>query len=525
MLKLVVGILISLPMVVQANSGADDLLKSLGGGKTALSAGQGVDLSDPFLGMFYAEVMTAKDLSYNARQWANMILAKKYRDAAHLWSSLEFPDSFEPSAKAAYLYCLWKINLPQTFVSHWLRFLKDQDFARSRILVGLEQLLLPAMSQWIDKNPVLLTQEQKKFLGSIDLRKHPSLLTLRAVSMERSGLKAEKILSLLPMNHPLRLSLAKTVTLGYVKKGELGKAAGILKKHLEPALEAKGSPVLLADHYLTIARLLYQGGQLDGAQTYYEKIPNSTPQFVKAREELLWVLLRKGDTEKLRGEVKSLSLPVFAKTFNPELHVVRAVSNIKFCYYGNVKNDLDLFFKENKTWASKIDGALAQSAPPRALEPDLFSLRAEKIVAAQDKEKKELQKLSKESITAVLPAVGPQKHWTLAMKELSRTHDLSLKARDAEYRRQWKNLHRQLAEAIKKMKFVRVELMSQVRRYSKLKKQPGKLVAANKLPKGGITTKSSDLSFPTDNVFWPDEMFRMRAAAQNRCLKLAKDLK
>ncbi len=80
--------------------------------------------------------------------------------------------------------------------------------------------------------------------------------------------------------------------------------------------------------------------------------------------------------------------------------------------------------------------------------------------------------------------------------------------------------HRQatLKEAIRKMQFVKIELMTQVRSLSSeatpvnLPPQPQRLSAAAELKEKG------DQTFPFDGVGWADELFHLRSTAQARCL-------
>src|SRR5699024_6961811 len=124
---------------------------------------------------------------------------------------------------------------------------------------------------------------------------------------------------------------------------DLAGAGAVLKRDLEPTLDMNGDPKALASHYLQVARLLYQAGALDAAESFYTRIPNGTPQYLEAREELTWVWLRKGDVAKLRGELVTLGSRVFDDQFQPEVHLVRAISNLKLCYYDEVEQDFRVF--------------------------------------------------------------------------------------------------------------------------------------------------------------------------------------
>ena len=84
-----------------------------------------------------------------------------------------------------------------------------------------------------------------------------------------------------------------------------------------------------------------------------------------------------------------------------------------------------------------------------------------------------------------------------------------------------------LVEAIRKMRFVKVEYMSQVRQLSVTTGGSASAVGAavtaqNALPPLAakvVANEPGQLTFPVDNEVWSDEMFKMRSAAQAQCLK------
>ena len=158
--------------------------------------------------------------------------------------------------------------------------------------------------------------------------------------------------------------------------------------------------------------------------------------------------LRKGDGAKLRGALKSLSLPVFDDNrIAPERYVVRAISNVKLCYFGEAQKDLQKFLSDNTRWASAADTALKGRSPQRPPEPDWYTQLVEKAMAKREAEKAELS------------ALGG--YWELTeesklMTEIERLTD----QRDREYRRQWRNYAFEIHQAIERLRFVKLDLMS-----------------------------------------------------------------
>jgi tetratricopeptide (TPR) repeat protein len=341
-------------------------------------------------------------------------------------------------------------------------------------------------------------------------------------------------LAFLPADHFLKVPLANTVALSLARKGDLRGAGAVLKQHLEPAVEARKDLKALSRHYLQIARLLYQAGSLDGAADFYQRIPDGSADFLRAREELAWVWLRQGDTAKLRGELKTLRSGLFEGRFAPDVYVVRAISNLKLCFYSEVEKELNDFVLSNRVWAKKTNEAL-KTEDPESDEPDFFTEIAQRAIAARQAEVQLLDALATASITATLPAVGPQQHWEKAKTRALVALETAKKQSAEEVRRHWKNRKTVLTEAIRKMQFVKVELFSQVRtlaRQSPSQSTPSGAVSALeretdsrlKSETQAALKKAADgeLVFPFDGVVWPDELFKLTSVAQSRCQEKVK---
>jgi hypothetical protein len=239
---------------------------------------------------------------------------------------------------------------------------------------------------------------------------------------------------------------------------------------------------------------------------------------------MAWILLRKSDQAHLRGGLKALSLSLFADRFSPEVYLVRAISNLKLCYFDEVKKDFDAFISSNRVWAIKITEALAKQDSTEPRSKDWYSLLAEKRIENRALEVKRLEQLGTESVAAVLPAVGEQKHWVNSKNRILALLEEAKKIRADEYRRQWKSDKAELAEAIRKMQFVKVEAMTQMRLLSRANVSQESVKVAStdisslKIGKS-IHTSSGDQVFAFDGVIWPDEIFKLQSTAQGSCLK------
>lgn len=514
-----------------AQSGADALLEQLGEKPAQAPTGQLApqlqqlirgDLFQQQLGIM---VLNHRKLGFDVRQWAQMIVDNEYAKAAHLWTSIQpgIPEDFRDQAEAAQLYLLWKLGLAQTFFDQWVKNLANSEYAQSTPELTLETIVTPNLDAWLLREGVTVSPRAQTILDRLTDKK-PFTPTLKALASFRRAQQAEEILPQLPPENKMARFVASTVVYNHVKNGDLKGAAKILKANFEPAIEATHDPELLAKHDLSIGRILYQAGQMKAAAVFYQKIPNQSPSYMPAREELAWVYLRTGDTAHLRGELKGLASPVFKDRFQPETYLLRAISDLKMCYYEQLDKDLTEFSASNEIWAKKIDQALSAPSAPKPASLDEYSRMAEINVTKLESELKRLVDLGEKSVGATLPAVGWQQHWKDYQESMQSLLGEARKRVNDEYARQWKNQRLALQEAIRKMRFVKVEYMSQVRQLAEAGELDARKVASasDSLPASAVAKpENGQLSFPATTEVWSDELFKLRSAAQARCLKKA----
>lgn len=525
------GLLIAAPCFAQ--SGADALLDQLGEKPSDKSGGSQQNLlgfkpisGDLFQQQLGIQVLNNPKLSFDIKQWAQLIVDNEFAKAAHLWTSIQMqiPADFRHQAEASQLYLLWKLGMAQTFFDQWVRNLANAEYAQSTPEMTLESMIAPHLDAWLLREGVVVNTKEQTILDRLADNK-AIVATLRAYSSLRRSAQAEQVLPKLRPENKLTRHVANTVVYERVKTGDLKGAAKVLKVSFEPAIEATRDVELLAKHDLSIARILYQAGQMKAAAEFYKKIPNQSASYLAAREELAWVYLRTGDTANLRGELKALSSPVFKDRFHPETYLLRAVSDLKLCFYDQLDKDMKEFAESNAVWAKRIDEALAATSAPAPTQPDEYTRMAELSVKKLEAEVGKLADLGQNSIGATLPAVGPQKHWTDYMETAKANLEIARKRLGDEYTRQWKNQRTALQEAIRKMRFVKVEYMSQMRQLTAdAGMDTKKALASNStsVPASAVVKSETEtLNFPATTEVWSDELFRLRSAAQAQCLKKA----
>ena len=528
----ILGALSLLP-IATFGSGADLLLQSVGGcGSPAAATQPGISrasaayqINDPFTAQLHAFVQVTPAASSVLRDWYVDVLSGKLEQAAHRWTIAQktLSESHRFAAQSAYAYALWKLDLHRTFFSQWAQMISEPAYLKSPFSIALEQTFSAGIESKLEALAILLEPEQEQAILKLDPARGAHIAILQARFLNRKSVQGKATLEALTAKTQLRLRLAETVAWGLAQRKDLAQAARVLKDHAEPVLKEIQDPHAVSRYFLQLARLLYQAGAYEGAESYYEKIPAGSPEYLKAREELTWVWLRMGDNQKLRGALSTLALPIFKEQFAPEIELVSAVTNLKLCFYDAVQKDLDRFMEKNQSFARQIQAALSAEVVPPGPEKDYFSELAERSLAALQSEHARLNTFTERSIEAALPAVGRQAHWERSAQAMERSIELSKKRLQAEYRRQWKNRAHALQEAIRKMKFVKVEYLSQLRMLARKTPAPSVPIVAQPdsiqlSSASSVRRDEGEIVFPFDGVIWNDELFRLRSLAQSKCL-------
>lgn len=490
-----------------AQHGAEVLLKTTGTEASAASAAMTPEagdfkLTDAYLQTLFMEWRQAKGLSPAVDAWLQTVLAGKFTTAAGQWNEIS---SDSPLTQQTWIYLTWKLNLPQTFVDAYLAS-HMQPAGNERLRFALDQVLdAQVKAVWVAEQRPDLNAAQVDYLLGLSAPVGLELELLAFATRYRAD-HAARVLTLLPMGHPQSFTLAATAVLNWARKNEIGEAGKLLKRRVEPEMEQSKAVHQLARHYLTLGRLLYQAGAYEASEAFYAKVPRGVTEYIPARTERTWSLLRLKRVSELRGELTSLSHEVFANRFLPEVALVRSVSNLKLCRFDEVVKDFEMFIETHKVWAKRIEEAQQNPATAKIDVPDERILEITLALASREVEIERLQKLA--------AADGKATVWPVTLAAM-KTHIQDGQAvLLTQKTRFWKNRELVLKEAIRKMKFVRIEAMGQVR------------MAQNNPPSTEVTdiARRIDSSrekgiqvYPVDSVYWPDELFKLHAAAATRC--------
>jgi hypothetical protein len=485
-----------------AQKGAELLLKKTGTSESTEShvpEASDLKLTDAYLQTLFMEWRQAKGLDPKVDEWLQLVLAGKFLSASQGWATLQSQLNAEtrPMAQHTWVYLAWKLQLPQTFVNAYLTE-RMNPVGGERLRFALEQVINEeARASWVAEQRPSLNPEQTEYLLSLAAPLGLEL-ELTAFAARYSADHAARVLALLPMGHPQSFILTTTAVMNWTRKKEIGEAGKLLKRRTEPELERTKAVKELSRYYLTLGRLLYQAGAYEASEAFYAKVPRGVLEYIPARTERTWALLRLKRVSELRGELTSLSHQLFADRFLPEVALVRSVSNLKLCRYDAVVEDFDAFIAAHKIWAQRIEAGL--SDPAKAVI-DQSDERIHEVVLAQAARELELERLKK------LQLNGEE---TYLQGELARTQAELV----AQKKRFWQNRKSVLEEAIRKMKFVRIEAMSQVRLAQTERRGTEVTDITRRIDS---SRKRGEQVYPVDSVYWPDEIFNMHAAATSQC--------
>ncbi|MBT4792736.1 MAG: hypothetical protein HON90_14270, partial [Halobacteriovoraceae bacterium] len=405
------------------------------------------------------------------------------------------------------LYLLWKLGLKQSFFNTWLKAATNENFLNTELGVALDQIISKNASQWIIDSALYVSETQKKQLKLLELENSNFNYSIQAYIHLRTRKKALNWIGKLLPNDPLRTMLARTVIIDMAIKNELSSAAKILKEVYEPVILAQTDIERISGYYLFVARLLYQAKAYDAANEYYRLIPHESKKFLQARTESLWTSMRIGDYSTILGELKSLEQSMFNDRFLPEVYLVSSMANLQLCQFEKVSSIFTKFIKVNKVFAKEIATNLSSSKPKRLGEDDFFINQLLKSQTQAKQERKSLVKLLGETQNEFLKIFDSQ---TLE-------RDVKLVS---EIKRTWKNREKILTATLRKMRFVKVEYLSTMRRM-KHKLLSHKFNDSVSTLTSSID-KSDKLEFKYDGVLFGDELFHYRSRIQNLCLQAGK---
>lgn len=493
-----------------ANSGTDLLLKQKNtlNLKTNYSKVKAaINLDDTFLVQVYGAMRALRVSNINIQDYFDAIFAKDFKLALNLYSNLEPVGQGEKRLlSSSKLYLMWKLKLNQNFFNGWLAEASEYDFLNTELGVALDQIVSKDASNWLLKNAIYISAAQITQIDSISKTDSKFNYSVQAFRNLRKGAKGLEWVQFLKPNDPLRELLAKSAVLDFSRKGQLGDAAKIVKEVLEPILVNESNKEKISEYYLLLGRLLYQAGAYEASERYYRLIPDESIQFLQARVEKLWISLRENDHSVLLGDLKTLELNMFKDKFLPEVFLVSSMANLQLCQFSNVEKSFKEFVSINKKFAKEIASNLISESPKQLDARNLFVNHLKQSIILQEKEIKRIKSL-----------IGDQEIAQKFEENLLRDFSEIQNTINGEIKNEWKNRQRILEGALRRMRFVKIEFLSKMRRLKALAQLKSGTDVVSTLTSS--IDKTDKLEFPHDGILFGDELFHFTSRIRNLCLQ------
>lgn len=452
-----------------------------------------IKLDNPFIIHVYTMMLTNKNEGIS-KKLLMKIIKKENKDALKEFLNLENQNTL---AQASRVYLLYQNGFFHLAINEWMTLIQRANYRNSPIQISLEQILGKDIAKEIAHHNFYLTAEHKELIQKLPSSKSAIYKTLLALSYLNQGEESLKYLKYLPETNPIRIELAKSAVVHFARIGELAKAASVLKSVFKPYMEKSSNVAELVDYYLMLARLLYQANAYDASEHYYSLIPENSPRFLQARIESLWISYIKDDFSKLKGQVVSLEDELIQNRFMPELYLMSSSAKVKLCQFNSAKKTMDQFVTVYKDWANKIK-MHARSDDPELVEA---TFNYKNYAYGKKAIESELKKLKQNYDYSY----DYSKSFAYAQQRIL-----------SEKKRQWLNRGQILSNIIRKMRFVKVEYISLMKRFR------DKAITEKKDEVHLFQAKSrgaNELVFPYDGDLWGDDYFNINAQIESSCLQ------
>lgn len=466
------------------------------------------NLNNPYKVQLFGSWKAARVEDKKTNDWVELVLDDKFKQALIKYPELErsVKNNFKPILESTHAYLQWKLGHNHSFLNQWIHLSANENFLNTELGMALDHVIGKTATNWILINGLILTNEQKELLTKIENSQSLMNFALQAWKNQRKGEESLKWVNKLENNDPLRIQLIYTAITDYARKGKLALSGQLIKKAIEPYIEKSNDEEEISHYYLTLGRLLYQARAYEASNVYYSLIPQTSKYFIQSIVESSWSHIQAGQIAKAKGELATLNLEMFKDRFIPDVFLTNAIVHLKTCQFEEVQADLNSFVITNKDWAKKISLSL-KSEKPKMISWNVYTNAIKKHKRTSDQEIKNLRKLFISQDSAYLKN-------TIAQLSYSQKNVDAYEINQA--KQQWQNRLNILEDSIYRMKFVRIEFLSQMRNlaHNIPLSNTDKVSTYNAAP-----SRNNEMSFPNDGDLWGDDLFNMRAAVKNLCLK------
>lgn len=140
--------------------------------------------------------------------------------------------------------------------------------------------------------------------------------------------------------------------LSFYRQGKIDFAIDVLSELLASQSKIESIKTLAN---LTLARIYFQKSDYIKSKEYYIKVNKEHPLWLAAMVELAWAQILTADYEGAAGNMFSLHTDFFKNAYNPESYVVRTISYLNLCQFGDGIQVLNSLGKKYAPYYGRIE--------------------------------------------------------------------------------------------------------------------------------------------------------------------------
>lgn len=323
----------------------------------------------------------------------------------------------------------------------------------------------------------------------------------------------------------------------YLKKNQPAKAQEFFRymaamwDEKAPNDQAKG--IALANY----ARALYQGKQLQDAETIYRQIPKDHMLYRKVQMELAWTLFRSGKIRSSLSALQTLHTPYYENFYDPESFILRAIIMIFACQGDEASKAIIAFEKNFMGLGSSLNSWIQRSPDVSTVVNEIQTAQLEirnsdlnrkgmlpffvvrtlideqplsgLLKSKRDilKEQLQFQKTFKKAGNEKLHAYAKQAY-AAKIKSLNKNIARVFNNKVVLFEKDYRNLDSQI-------EFLKYEMLEEKKRSSKAKMVENRTLDQNE--KRSFFVQNGYRYWPFNGEYWVDEIGNYQYLGVNRC--------
>lgn len=176
--------------------------------------------------------------------------------------------------------------------------------------------------------------------------------------LEKGNLsEVEAALALIPEKSEFYPESRFIAGLSKYRQGKISEAEAYIDEVLKNKQSLSGIQTVAS---LTLARIHFQKQNYKEAQKLYLAVDKDHPLWLQAMVELAWTQILINDYEGAAGNMFSLHTDFFKNAYNPESYVVRTVSYLNLCQFGDSLQVLTSLGRKYAPYYGRIETYVAQ---------------------------------------------------------------------------------------------------------------------------------------------------------------------